>query len=321
MRLQPLTRARIASLGELGRAWVEALPALLAEVQTRWGLELGRELPGGSSSYVVTAQQHGRPVVLKLALVAEGLDAQVATLQRADGRGYARLLEADLGRGALLLEALGASLEVARVPVEDKLRTLVDTLQRAWMPPAERPAPTDKAGSLAVLIGSLWETLQRPCPGPVVDEALRYAALLADVPTAELRVLHGDPHPANALLVDPPRTGAESGYCFVDPDGFVSDRAYDLGVVLRDWSTTILAAERSSAGGGRRIASHYCDVLGRASGVPAERIWRWGFLERVSTGLYVMSFGATTLGQRFLDAAGCLLDPSRTGTVPGPTSH
>ena len=47
--------------------------------------------------------------------------------------------------------------------------------------------------------------------------------------------MHGDPHPGNLLAVRP-RQGAPKGWCFVDPDGFVADRAYDLGVALRDWS-------------------------------------------------------------------------------------
>jgi streptomycin 6-kinase len=32
-------------------------------------------------------------------------------------------------------------------------------------------------------------------------------------------------------------------------------------------------------------------------------IWEWGFLERVSTGLYVLSFGADQLARPFLATA------------------
>jgi hypothetical protein len=31
--------------------------------------------------------------------------------------------------------------------------------------------------------------------------------------------------------------------CFVDPDGFVADRAYDLGVALRDWTGLLLGPD------------------------------------------------------------------------------
>ena len=56
VRLQPLTRARVASLGERGEAWAESLPRRLAELARDWGLDLGRSLPGGSNSYVVRAR-------------------------------------------------------------------------------------------------------------------------------------------------------------------------------------------------------------------------------------------------------------------------
>ena len=56
IRLQPLARARVASLGEVGAAWAATLPARLAEAADRWSLTLGRPRPGGSSSYVVSAR-------------------------------------------------------------------------------------------------------------------------------------------------------------------------------------------------------------------------------------------------------------------------
>jgi streptomycin 6-kinase len=56
-------------------------------------------------------------------------------------------------------------------------------------------------------------------------------------------VVHGDPHPGNALRGVEPREGAGPGYVFVDPDGFLADPAYDLGVILRDWCDEILGAD------------------------------------------------------------------------------
>lgn len=308
IRLQPLTRARIASSGAAGAAWLAALPDLLRGLATDWSLELGRPLPGGSSSYVVAVRAAGRPAVLKVALPSAdpdlGFPAQVRTLDRADGRGYACLLRADSSRHALLLEALGPSLDAAALAPETKLRILAGTLRRAWMPAQDQP-PLDKAGQLGAFVTRAWEELGRPCSQSVVTQALAYARVRAASPGNRLRVLHGDPHPANALLVPEPRAGAESGYCFVDPDGFVGDCAYDLGVVLRDWSSQLTATLDGRA---RGLAERYCALLATETGIGFEPIWEWGFLERVSTGLYVMSFGATAMGRRFLAAAERLLD-------------
>ena len=69
VRLQPLTLARVASLGERGEAWAALLPRRLAELARDWGLDLGRSLPGGSNSYVVRARTaDGSSAVLKIVL-------------------------------------------------------------------------------------------------------------------------------------------------------------------------------------------------------------------------------------------------------------
>lgn len=116
--------------------------------------------------------------------------------------------------------------------------------------------------------------------------------------------MHGDPHPGNLLTVREPRPGAETGYVFVDPDGFVADRAYDLGVALRDWTSLLLGPDA------RRVAEGYCAVLAARSGVDAQRIWEWGFLERVSTGLVVLDVvrGPDAVARPHLDSAERLVD-------------
>ena len=305
VRLQPLTRARIASLGERGSAWAEALPGILASLSRDWALDLGRSLPGGSNSYVVRATTAtGVAAVLKVVLDDQGLGDQVRVLEAAEGRGYARLLRADIDRRGLLMEALGEPLEASGLSAEDQLAILGDTLAVAWQPsPVSRvPAQADKAIGLATLISEHWDRLGRPCPIRVRDQALRYADLLADAATETLVVVHGDPHPGNALAVPRPRSGAETGYCFVDPDGFVADRAYDLGVTMRDFSSAVLQQ-------GRPLAQSYATLLSRQTGVDVGRVWRWAFLERVSTGLYVLGLGAEPVARPYLRSAELLLDP------------
>jgi streptomycin 6-kinase len=57
-------------------------------------------------------------------------------------------------------------------------------------------------------------------------------------------VCHGDPHAGNVL-----RRG--DGWALIDPDGFVGERAYDLGVVMRDACREITDAEASQPGAAR----------------------------------------------------------------------
>jgi streptomycin 6-kinase len=297
--LQPLTKARLAALGEHGAGWLAALPSVITELEHDWSVVVERELAGGSGSYVASARAAGgEQVVIKIAVLAEGFAEQVATLQRANGAGYVRLLAADLDRHALLLEALGAPLERSGLLPEEQLRCIADTLHLAWQDPGEsQPARgADKASGLLELIERLWAEQQPSASEAVRDQALRFAEQLTVVSERELVIVHGDPHTGNLLAV-PPRPGAPDGWCFVDPDGFVADRAYDLGVALRDWNWLLTDY------GARATAERYCGILAEHTGVDPVRIWRWGFVERVSTGLYLGHIGSPKAGLPFLGSA------------------
>ncbi len=292
-------------MGPDGRAWVAGLPELIRDLQDQWGIVIGRGLPGGSASFVARARcADGSPAVIKIAVPDDGWNEQVATLERADGAGYVRLLRADPIRRAVLLEALGPSLAASGRSAQDQLRCLADTLATAWQDAggAVPESGGDKASRLGSYVAEAWSRLGRPCLERVIEQALSYAERRAADAAVEPVVVHGDPHPGNLLAVSSPRAGADSGYVFVDPDGFVADRAYDLGVALRDWSSRLLGPDA------RAVAEGYCATLAGRSGVDATRIWEWGFLERVSTGLYLLDVvRSPAVGIPFLRSAEQLL--------------
>lgn len=83
----------------------------------------------------------------------------------------------------------------------------------------------------------------------------------------------------------------------IDPDGFLADPAYDLGVVLRDWCEQLLAGDSVA------LARRYCRLLANESGVDEAAIWKWGFIERVSSGLYTLRLGLDDTAGPFLATA------------------
>jgi len=215
------------------------------------------------------------------------------------------LLAHDIEQYAMLQEALGASMADLHMSPERKIEALCETLRQAWRAP--RPvgltiAPEDeKARTLGELVNRLWEDLGRPCSERVVTRALRFAERRAAAFDLDrCVVVHGDPHHGNALQVMAARPGAESGFVFVDPNGFLADPAYDLGVVLRDWCTQLLAGDALA------LTHRYCALLAAHTGVDETAIWEWGFLERVSTGLYALQLGAGDVGRPFLETAEAL---------------
>ncbi len=280
----------------------------MAELEQRWSITVGPPMAGGSAAYVARARDAaGRDVVLKIDPPDPelGTSDRVRVLRAACGRGYVRLLADDVQHRALLLEGLGGPLSGAGLVPERQMEVLCDLLAQAWQVPRAASATRDQAQQKAVelggLVSSLWDRQNRPCSEHVVGLALEYAEQRRAGTTLEgAVVVHGDPHPDNALQVPVARPGARAGHVFVDPDGFLADPAYDLGVVLRGWCPELLSGSPADA---VAKARGYCRLLASRSGLDAAAIWQWGFIERVSSGLYLLELGADEMARQYLGTA------------------
>lgn len=287
--------------GAEGRRWLAGLRRLIRELEHEWGVTLGAAFSGGSESYVASAKTDaGDDAVVKLEMPPyESFAGEVRTLSAAEGRGYARLLKRDEGRHAMLLERLGPSLYESGVPVSARVEILCATLRSAWETPAPPGLQTgaEKARWLSGFITGTWEETDRPCSGRVVERALAFAeARRAAFDPAASVLVHGDAADANALrATEPPRGRAL--YKFVDPDGLLAEPAYDLGILMREWSGELLGGDAVKSGRER------CARLSRLTGVDPRAIWEWGLIERVSTGLLATRVGADRVGKEMLDVA------------------
>jgi streptomycin 6-kinase len=305
-------RLRAEQSSQETRQWLKDLPGLIAELEQEWDLSIDQALLGGSSAYVAPVTTASGNAVIKIAMPIQpgsyGFQKEIDTLLRANGHGYARVLKFDYERRTLLLEQLGLSMQERKLEPKQAIPLLCKTLQQAWLVPPDADqtlhALEYKAQTLAQLIRELWDKLERPCSENIVSAALEFARRRQDAfDPQRCVVVHGDPHPANALLVPAPRAGAESCYVFVDPEGFLCEPEYDLGVVMRDWNEELLTAADPLA-----LAHQYCQLLAKESGLDEASIWEWGFLERVSTGLYLCAYDSDEHGQPFFKTAQRLLD-------------
>ncbi|WP_432545067.1 aminoglycoside phosphotransferase family protein [Kineococcus sp. SYSU DK002] len=293
-----------------GQTWATDLPGILTALERAWSIHITEPLPGGTASYVTRARTtDGRPVVLKVAAPGTGFDQQARTLTAAAGRGYVRILAYHASHKAALLEALGTSLHHTGLAPTDQLTILGRCLRCAWrVPPAPGQEPQDKAASLSQLITDLWQRLDQPCSQQVLDYALtcaarRSAAFPTQVQAGTCVVVHGDATAANAAGVLTARTGTEDGFVLLDPDGFLGDPTYDLGVAVRDWCPQLMATTTPV-----KLLAGYCRLLAEQTATDPVAVWEWGYLERVSTGLYALSFGAEEQALPYLRTAQALLD-------------
>ncbi|MGQ3017437.1 aminoglycoside phosphotransferase family protein [Phenylobacterium sp.] len=266
--------------GERGEAWLETLPLTLARLASQWGLAGAEILDGGSEALAVAGVlADGRAVVIKIAPPwADLLGAERRVLEAAGGRGFAALYAVDEAAHALLLERLGTRLDQLGWTPQAQMDALCEALMAVWrasVPPGGLEDGAAKATRLERFIEETAQALGGPLSEPVMARARLYAADRAAAHDPARAVLaHGDAHAANALQT---RDGA--GFKFIDPDALFIEPAYDLGVIMREWPEILLQGDPLAAGRAR------CARLAAQTGVEAEAVWRWGFLETVSTGL------------------------------------
>jgi streptomycin 6-kinase len=293
---------KVRALGTLGEQWLRDLPALIADVEREWAVEIGDALDGGTGAYVAPAAfSDGTDAIIKFA-IPDGLEGhsvfarELQILLLAGGRPYVRVLRADEERRILVLERLGCPLEMLGLPVEAQIDAIAATLAEGWRrvdpsPPLRTGA--EQAAFLHEFVASRWNALGRPCSSRVADRALHYAKTRRDAFDAAQAVLvHGDAHPANVLEA----LDAPGEFRLIDPDGMVSEPAHDAGLPLRDWSAELLAGDPVARG------RAWCARMSERAGVDPQAMWEWAFLERVSSGLFLLQLGNTE-GRMFLDVA------------------
>lgn len=277
-RLPAAARRRALAEGARGKAWLADLPKLYEALVRRWGLTSSVVLEGGSEALAVAVDlPDGRAAVLKIAPPWAGLmGTERRVLEAAAGRGFAELYAVDEPAGALLMERLGERLDESGLPVEAQWSELCRCLQQVWRipPPGGLMDGAGKARSLLEFIGQTHQGLGGPLSPAVLSLAQTYAEARATAHLPDKAVLaHGDGHAANALA------SAQGGFKLIDPDPLFVEPAYDLGILMREWTQDMLSAPPLQNGRAR------CEALSAATGVDASAIWQWGFLETVSTGL------------------------------------
>ncbi|HEX5568648.1 MAG TPA: aminoglycoside phosphotransferase family protein [Streptomyces sp.] len=275
--------------------WLAALPGVVRRALTHWELTAERVVtPGGRSSLVVLVRRaDGTPAALKLR--AGDADAEAAALARWDGHGAVRLLDADPGTGALLLERLHAGVSLRSLPEARATLETVSTLRRLWIPPGEgHPFTTVERHT-----GAMTDLLRRHAPAearPLVGEALALrSALLADAPEEVL--LHGDFRQGAVLSASTGRMP----WLAVGPEPLVGERAYDLARLVRD-RLHDLAATSGAAAVVRRRVSRLADSLE----VDQERLRGWSLYRAVASGVRHLAAGNRADGEMLLEFAGWL---------------
>jgi streptomycin 6-kinase len=230
--------------GKSGREWLPGLPAIVAQCREQWGLGEGVMCPTVSMNYIeFTTTAAGEPVALKVGVPHEELFTEMEALRLYNGRGAARLLDADCDLGAILIQRLQPGRMLWRLGDNCRETEIAASIMRVLPvpPPETHSLPTfgrwvERAFRLT---RTEWDPDER-MPRDLIDRAEQaFHEIERDSPGDV--VLHGDLHHENILLDD------ESGWTAIDPKGVIGAPCLEVGRFLQNQLPSSLPAERREA--------------------------------------------------------------------------
>lgn len=299
--LPPLVVSRAKSAGAVGEAWLANLDNIVSELEKMWHISVGETLSGGTHAFVANADgANGEKYVLKIDM-PENLGGEfsnsIDTLKIVNGNGCARVYAYAPEKKACLLERLGKPVSQLTYSVYEQLQIICSTLQKIWETPFvnnKLPSGKDSIIWFRQFIGETWEKLNRPCSYQVIEQAFSYLQKREQALNPnEFTLLHGDAHGGNTL-----KELSGNGFKLIDPDGIYYEKAYDLGVLMREW-VDAYTQDPVKAGKER------CAYLHHLTGVCEQAIWEWGYLQTVSTAFVFLQIGQAKTGQKMLHVAQC----------------
>lgn len=279
-------KSKLGILGEEGSKWLANLNSRVLGIKDKWGLQLGKILKGGSDSLVIEAiTNEGNLAILKLSIPDSfGLRREASILNRANGCGYPKLYQQDSKSAIFLVERLGKSLESLNLPLVKKLAISCQVMQNSWLKidkELKLPTGLEKANWLEDFINQLYMEFPDSCSKKTIHKAFQYLEARKDAfDLANCVMVHGDGHFDNILATLDGNT-----HKLIDPEGLFAEPAYDLAIPMRENNQGLLL-EKTLKSGRKRS-----DLLAKLTGVNELAIWQWGFIERISTGLYLKKLG------------------------------
>jgi len=211
--------------GPDGATWARGLPRLIADLLGDWGLTPIGASRTGRTAVVVPVQRDGGPLALKVGWPHRESAGEHLALRRWAGDGAVRLIAADPGRGALLLEALDADHDLGEEWIDEACAVIGGLLRRLHVPALPQ---------LVRLSDVVRDQLDRALAAPVTVPR-RYleqtASLLGDLtsqPGGDATLIHTDLHFANVLA------GDREPWLAIDPKPMAGHPGYELLPVLRN---------------------------------------------------------------------------------------
>lgn len=269
--------------GEAGAAWLKRLPALTEEFEERWSISVGPPFSNLSYNWVAPAvREDGTPAVLKLSFPGEKeFGTEAAALEAFGGGGICRLLELDLGKGAMLLERLEPGMPLTFVQNDEEATVIAaNVMKKLWHPAPQGhtfPTVSDWAKGFDRL-RARFDGGTGPMPDRLIEEA---ESLFKDLLSSQDQplLLHGDLHQENIL------SAGREPWLAIDPKGVVGEAAYETAALLHNPVQALDAPDP------KRLIQSRLDVLSHELGFDRGRIRAWGLAQAVLAAYWSLEDG------------------------------
>ncbi|MGW4236332.1 aminoglycoside phosphotransferase family protein [Streptomyces sp. NPDC004749] len=279
-----LAASYTANGGERERAWVAALPGLVAEFLDRWELRREGGVGSGEASLVVpVVRADGTRAALRFQMPREETAAALLGLRAWNGDGMVRLLDHDPEGGAMLLERLDGARTLASLDDDDRaMSVLAGLLARLH----SVPAPPGLRG-----LGDVAGDMLREVPhalGALRDGEDRrrlsgWASAVAElVGDPGERLLHWDLHYGNVLAAE------REPWLAIDPEPLTGDPGFDLWPALdTGWG------ESGATGDTPRMVRRRFDLLTEVLELDRDRATGWTLARLLQNTLWDIEDGRT----------------------------
>jgi streptomycin 6-kinase len=301
-----------------GRDWLASLPGLIAQRLDQWELvpdlapgarpwsgHGGVAIPvrrrhGDESTGSGNAGHAGNDAVLKVAFPHEEATRERHALALWGGRGAVRLLAADTGSCALLLERLEAGRSLQDVPLETAAPVWGGVVRELSVVPDDRPEWQEidhvaaRAEQWSDEFPETWEHLAQPFPRWLLEAALEVCQTRGAVGRRSGTdvLVHADLHYLNILarpgvpeagIGQEGPAGLVERYAAIDPQPMIGEAEFSVAPVL--WNRL---GELPRKDPGRALLAR-CRDFSQAAGLDAEAARQWSLAREVENALWYAS--------------------------------
>lgn len=253
--------------GPSGADWARHVRRLVIECLDQWDLTVTGPARTGWTAVVFPVERDGEPAALKVGWPHTQSSGEHTALQLWGGRGAVRLLAADPGRGALLLEHLDPTHTLMSEDTFSACEIAGALLARLHIP----APPTVPA--LRTFLAPHLERLDDPAvPRRFATRTRSLAEELLPDPTHV--VLHTDLHYDNVLA------GEREPWLAIDPKPFAGHPGFEFQPLLRN-----RVDELGTGSALRWSVRHRLEIAAEAAGVDPEEARLWSLLH---TGIQIL---------------------------------